>query len=619
MKAYRLKITLQHAGSPVWRRIDVPAGSKFGRLKVVIAEAMEYYDRFRYVFRFEPAKLLILHTDRMGRAFEGMRSPDGEYEKVDVWNFVIDDVLQKDLTFYFDCDFDDVWVFEIKTEQLLTDYPHDYPRVIEYAGLSPLADIAADDADDEPSDSEMARTGSRIEPEYDAAKVNERLMSMSSGGRRALAARSRSADDGEGAIRERKATPTGPDSFLPIADRIHTMSDDELKAAFKTPETLFGYLIFDRKPVFDLRSLFQSFKRKELQDLAYEIQLPRRSGLNKAELVDAIYDCYKRSTLLHLLMNQSNEREVKVLGDIMNADVYYVEDEDFPYGFALTLLYHHIIAAYYDGDRIAIVAFQEFKEKYIEAFDEMRELLDDILEELDEYARAAANLYGILSMGDFMRIYLDQTDSDLEEAMARRMLSDLIGEEADSEAEYRLRGDFLISDSLGDWDIKELEDLFEKSRKYPLHVPPREEFLRYADWFYFEETPAHDEFAEYILKRAGRGAADEDDRMSSKLITGEICSVLRQWAQMQECFDILESFGIEFSNLKDTKKATQLIARLIGNTRIWGNNGATRKELLARKQGGASQRSAERKIGRNEPCPCGSGKKYKHCCGKLLH
>ena len=24
-----------------------------------------------------------------------------------------------------------------------------------------------------------------------------------------------------------------------------------------------------------------------------------------------------------------------------------------------------------------------------------------------------------------------------------------------------------------------------------------------------------------------------------------------------------------------------------------------------------------RKIGRNEPCPCGSGKKYKHCCGKL--
>ncbi|QUL99641.1 MAG: preprotein translocase subunit SecA [Candidatus Fermentithermobacillus carboniphilus] len=28
-------------------------------------------------------------------------------------------------------------------------------------------------------------------------------------------------------------------------------------------------------------------------------------------------------------------------------------------------------------------------------------------------------------------------------------------------------------------------------------------------------------------------------------------------------------------------------------------------------------RKTERKVGRNDPCPCGSGKKYKNCCGKL--
>jgi len=27
-------------------------------------------------------------------------------------------------------------------------------------------------------------------------------------------------------------------------------------------------------------------------------------------------------------------------------------------------------------------------------------------------------------------------------------------------------------------------------------------------------------------------------------------------------------------------------------------------------------RRGEKKIGRNAPCPCGSGKKYKKCCGK---
>ncbi|MBR2861273.1 MAG: SEC-C domain-containing protein [Clostridia bacterium] len=30
----------------------------------------------------------------------------------------------------------------------------------------------------------------------------------------------------------------------------------------------------------------------------------------------------------------------------------------------------------------------------------------------------------------------------------------------------------------------------------------------------------------------------------------------------------------------------------------------------------ASQQATSQKVGRNDPCPCGSGKKYKQCCGK---
>jgi SEC-C motif-containing protein len=32
--------------------------------------------------------------------------------------------------------------------------------------------------------------------------------------------------------------------------------------------------------------------------------------------------------------------------------------------------------------------------------------------------------------------------------------------------------------------------------------------------------------------------------------------------------------------------------------------------------GPAPVKAAAPKIGRNEPCPCGSGRKYKHCCGR---
>ena len=44
----------------------------------------------------------------------------------------------------------------------------------------------------------------------------------------------------------------------------------------------------------------------------------------------------------------------------------------------------------------------------------------------------------------------------------------------------------------------------------------------------------------------------------------------------------------------------------INNLRTSSGSGPVKREPV----------KADKKIGRNEPCPCGSGKKYKHCCGK---
>ena len=41
----------------------------------------------------------------------------------------------------------------------------------------------------------------------------------------------------------------------------------------------------------------------------------------------------------------------------------------------------------------------------------------------------------------------------------------------------------------------------------------------------------------------------------------------------------------------------------------------TRKRLYKEQKNSGTIRK-EKKIGRNDPCPCGSGKKYKKCCGR---
>ncbi len=42
-------------------------------------------------------------------------------------------------------------------------------------------------------------------------------------------------------------------------------------------------------------------------------------------------------------------------------------------------------------------------------------------------------------------------------------------------------------------------------------------------------------------------------------------------------------------------------------------------EAILKQDVGERQPAVSSKIGRNEPCPCGSGKKYKKCCGAAVH
>ena len=66
-------------------------------------------------------------------------------------------------------------------------------------------------------------------------------------------------------------------------------------------------------------------------------------------------------------------------------------------------------------------------------------------------------------------------------------------------------------------------------------------------------------------------------------------------------------------------KREELIAAMIaGLTRTY-RYFERRRRAYATPSANAPLRRQTPKIGRNEPCPCGSGRKYKHCCAPTLH
>lgn len=48
----------------------------------------------------------------------------------------------------------------------------------------------------------------------------------------------------------------------------------------------------------------------------------------------------------------------------------------------------------------------------------------------------------------------------------------------------------------------------------------------------------------------------------------------------------------------------------------WDNILTVEKMQSVKKQYNVDHTAISQKVGRNDPCPCGSGKKYKKCCGK---
>lgn len=84
--------------------------------------------------------------------------------------------------------------------------------------------------------------------------------------------------------------------------------------------------------------------------------------------------------------------------------------------------------------------------------------------------------------------------------------------------------------------------------------------------------------------------------------------------------DITDIFGINVEKVIEDKEFTQYFSEFCNNTRQWILNGNTPNEMVEKNSAAIREETENHfnseKIGRNEPCNCGSGKKYKKCCGK---
>lgn len=75
--------------------------------------------------------------------------------------------------------------------------------------------------------------------------------------------------------------------------------------------------------------------------------------------------------------------------------------------------------------------------------------------------------------------------------------------------------------------------------------------------------------------------------------------------------DIIKEIGLNIDR-EDEFKLYTVINKFIKNIHLWKNKGSAISEI----EGNNTTIINKTNVGRNDPCPCQSGKKYKKCCGK---
>ena len=163
-----------------------------------------------------------------------------------------------------------------------------------------------------------------------------------------------------------------------------------------------------------------------------------------------------------------------------------------------------------------------------------------------------------------------------------------------------------------DEDLEE-EDMFrgllKKQEKYSYYIPEdREEFLAYGRDEFQKPDETVQFFMTYLQKKLHKKAPEDI------MIYTYVQEELRMNASAEELIDTLVDCGCKISSQKQIEEAMKNLWKLGNNLRKWDYRGHTYVEIQKNEKIIAFP--GTKKVYPNDPCPCGSGKKYKNCCGK---
>ena len=570
---YQLKITIRGSKPPIWRRVIVPEHIAFCDLDDIIEKIFGWTHGHLYEFFIKDWGMRITGAPLM-------EEDDNAEECIDSWMKVGSEI-------FYTYDFGDNWEHLIKIEKIV-EYEQRYPVVLKSKGPNMIEDCGGiwgfydciEEA--EPFDMEAVNEEFRswVLP---IAEPLEELMGLFED----------EDDDFE------------LDGFIDdIEDDFFDFeNDEEVEPEWETNfrATVSSFVHEDnyvRHTYGDLQSLeevYAQFTKEDLVEVAKAHEFRGYSKFGKLRLIEWLVAKLLDKEYFQDYILHADIEEIQVFEDAIERNGIYLSEE---------MLYRSLFLSSYGG----FLPYYNFyhvpkdvQEKYKEYMTDEIRAKREISQYFYDVCHSAIYLYGVISISELTNIYNRYAKVTSSEIELWEKVQGLISRDDI----FALRDDYLMDERLiEDGLYMEVLKMQEKIERY---IPEEKEvFLSFGREGVQEPDSDTKFFLEYIMKEANL------DYSRAILAFYLMQEAIRMNQDEEEMFGILVDLGCSLNRKKQFDKAEQMLKKISNRTRKWDYNGHTWMELNA----GVVEFSVERRRDPNSLCPCGSGKKYKNCCGK---
>lgn len=364
--------------------------------------------------------------------------------------------------------------------------------------------------------------------------------------------------------------------------------------------------------VTSLSDILKKLLQVDLHSIAENYGIKQPSKKSDIEII---------ARLLKLMANRKKVKEILMIARPDEFDLFlelldmdFMDIDDMPYESYAYLMDYGIVFSFYHQEKRYLVVSEEIKDIYSNinkpVFTKHREKYQLVY----RYIKALCNFYGAFEPGQFVNIFNSLNQDRLTYAGFKRIYDKLASRTQD----FFNHGEYILGEYFGHVSYNEMDSFVEKIKDKPYYIPTKEELLKKAEDLYFEITPQLTALRDYIISNMCK-----DKKTVDSLIEGiELLCFMEQ--PFNEVIYEFKRNGILFESTRQLNTLMSLLADY-NNTRTWNNRGYTAKEMneilgknIPLITGIPIDKLDDvifKKVGRNDPCPCGSGKKYKKCCG----